>query len=264
MGNRMSGRYLVAEGIPTLWLERLAARCNLTLLTTPTPRAEGDLPLPTGVDLDKAVAALLVGRARPDQMARALRRHVAAYVEVGAKDLDDASGFPADLLAAALDDGGIYVSLPTATAWALDPAGILCAALAEQAGVPADLLPGIEFAVHEAVANAMVHGNLRVDSALRKDVHRYADFCAHLADRLADPVAASRRVHIFVRWDQGRLDVDVLDEGEGFDPEKLRRAGTDEIGGRGLEMIRALCDDLSIAEGGRRVRLRFELDRQAA
>ena len=85
---------------------------------------------------------------------------------------------------------------------------------------PKDLRDDIAIAVTEAVNNAIMHGN-------------------H-----ADP---DKKVHIiFTREPQG-LKVEILDEGEGFDPDKMPDPTSPENilleQGRGLFIIRHLMDD---------------------
>ena len=67
-------------------------------------------------------------------------------------------------------------------------------------------------------------------------------------------------VEILYQLEEGRLDVEVADDGAGFDPERLAADIRDvDEGGLGIAIIRALTDELEL---GRRVgaagsRLRF-------
>ena len=72
--------------------------------------------------------------------------------------------------------------------------------------------------------------------------------------------AGDRVGSVEVRYEltEDRLTVEVVDEGNGFDP-NVRSAGEDELdeGGLGIAIIRALVDELAIESGDDGSRLRF-------
>jgi serine/threonine-protein kinase RsbW len=67
------------------------------------------------------------------------------------------------------------------------------------------------------------------------------------------------RVEIRYELSGGRLVVEVRDEGNGFDPERLEALDELDEGGLGIAIIRAVTDDLTIGpdEAGSGFRLRF-------
>jgi anti-sigma regulatory factor (Ser/Thr protein kinase) len=112
-------------------------------------------------------------------------------------------------------------------------------------------------ALHEALTNSVVHGNLEVSSELREsDDLAYG---AALVARAADPRYATRTVDVRASYDGARASWAFTDEGPGFDVESaLRRLdehdpGEERAGGRGLLLMQAFTDEVSFAEGGRRV-----------
>ncbi|MGL6076800.1 MAG: response regulator [Fimbriiglobus sp.] len=105
----------------------------------------------------------------------------------------------------------------------------------------------IGVAIHEAVVNGMVHGNLEVSSDLKAD-----DWDAYhaliKAHSLEEPYR-SRRVHVTIRATKNpSLEVRVLDEGKGFDPSKIpdptQAEQMNQACGRGLLLIRTFFDDV--------------------
>jgi anti-sigma regulatory factor (Ser/Thr protein kinase) len=115
----------------------------------------------------------------------------------------------------------------------------------------------LTLALHEALSNSIIHGNLEVDSALKeRGDHSFPQL---LARRAADPAYAGRAVTIEVAYDGERCQWAMTDEGKGFDHERLlNRAGTDEAdlwraSGRGILMMRTFVDELRYELGGRRV-----------
>jgi len=101
-------------------------------------------------------------------------------------------------------------------------------------GLPANVVHDIVLATHEAVVNAMVHGNAR---------------------------QATRYVEIEVTVEGERLTVEVSDEGSGFAwPEWLQRGREratppEALAGRGILVMTAVMDDVAFSERGSVVRL---------
>ena len=112
-------------------------------------------------------------------------------------------------------------------------------------------------ALHEALSNSLLHGNLELSSDLKEmgDHH----FAETLARRTSDPNLAGRIVDI-----EGHFDGDVCrwiitDQGNGFDVDAmLARCLSDDpdvllSSGRGLLMMKSFLDDVRFELGGRRV-----------
>src|SRR5262249_38924935 len=111
-------------------------------------------------------------------------------------------------------------------------------------------------ALHEALSNAVVHGNLELASALKE---RGDDsFARELATRAGDARLAERIVDVVVDYDGDRCQWIVTDEGSGFDVEAvLRRLESDDpelllSSGRGILMMRSFLDEVRYEKGGRR------------
>jgi anti-sigma regulatory factor (Ser/Thr protein kinase) len=110
-------------------------------------------------------------------------------------------------------------------------------------------------ALSEALSNAMIHGNLEIDSEVRvRDADAYFDL---IERRRGEPAYASRRVVLVARVDERAVTFIVRDEGPGFrledvpdptDPANLLRPS-----GRGLLMMRAYADDVNWNEAGNEV-----------
>jgi CheY-like chemotaxis protein len=102
-------------------------------------------------------------------------------------------------------------------------------------------------AVHEAAVNAIVHGNLEVDSDLKRD--DWAKYHEAIADRARMPPYSTRRVRTTVRAERNtELSVCIADQGPGFDPTKLPDPTDPENlmkgCGRGMLLIRTFFDDV--------------------
>ena len=107
-------------------------------------------------------------------------------------------------------------------------------------------------AVHEAVVNGMVHGNLGVSSELKDG--DWDAYLAAVAARRATPPYSDRRVRVTVKATRAALEVRVKDEGAGYNPAALPDP-TDPVNiekgcGRGLLLIRTFFDEVTHEAGG--------------
>jgi len=105
----------------------------------------------------------------------------------------------------------------------------------------------IGMALNEALLNAIYHGNLEVDSALRQEDER--DFHRLIERRRRLAPYCDRRVDLLATVAPTEARFVVRDEGPGFDPRCLPdpfdSANLDRIGGRGLLLIRTFMDEVS-------------------
>lgn len=119
-----------------------------------------------------------------------------------------------------------------------------------------DLLFDIELALHEAVSNALVHGNLGVGSMQELSMSALDEYSRLMERGLSDPGLTSRRVEVAGRFDDHGFSVEVTDEGAGYDASNVKNQGAC---GRGLELIAAVAQSCDVLDGGRRLSMRFQL-----
>jgi CheY-like chemotaxis protein/anti-sigma regulatory factor (Ser/Thr protein kinase) len=101
-------------------------------------------------------------------------------------------------------------------------------------------------ALHEALVNAIDHGNLELSSELRERddtiYHRVAE------ERRQQRPYCNRRVFVAVRATMSEVAYTIRDEGPGFDPSKLPDptdpANLERVCGRGLLLIRTFMDEV--------------------
>lgn len=114
----------------------------------------------------------------------------------------------------------------------------------------------VRLSLHEAILNAVIHGNLGIASELRADPAR---FDAEVAARRADPEHGGRKVLVGVRADARSGEWTVEDEGEGFDPGTLADPTDPEsllrVSGRGLLIIRLTMSEVEWNGAGNRIRM---------
>jgi CheY-like chemotaxis protein len=120
----------------------------------------------------------------------------------------------------------------------------------------------VAVAIIEAVSNAMVHGNLEVDSKLREESHEAYD--RMIEQRRSQPPYRERRVRIVCHESPAQIEYRVHDDGSGFDPASLPDptdpANLLRLSGRGILLIRTFMDEVEFEDGGRTIVMRKTLD----
>jgi len=156
---------------------------------------------------------------------------------------------------------GLCLHLSTRLAYELELSGLLRATLEQRIGLTDDAGQGVELAVHEALVNAIIHGNLGMSSVDRQTIEGLMQFGAELEARLGDPVLATRLVMIVVSWTDTELTVVITDQGSGYDcADALAPSSEDDIArksGRGLALIQALAHAVTLRDSGRCIEMRF-------
>lgn len=235
-------------GVPPERLRRLSVALGL-----PT-----DESADTGLDAEARVA-VLVGDAEAAAAPPHWARPFVAWIETA--PLDDAA-IAAQVGRAQQAD--LYACLTTATANQLHLAGRIVAAVDSRRPLGEIQRDDIELVLHEAISNAVVHGNLQVEGMKGLSVDALDRFSCALATRMADPAYATRRVEVSC-WltPEDELLVEVADEGSGFVPQiregATATAGAASASGRGLDLITAIAAQVELLDNGRRIRIRFVL-----
>lgn len=155
-----------------------------------------------------------------------------------------------------------YLQIPSQPEWIaptveyLKEKAVLCGACHESRAKK------LVLALHEALTNSVVHGNLELSSQLKERSDNA--FAEALAQRAADPRYGLRPVDVHVEYDGDRCRWTLTDQGQGFDFERvLARAGDPDpevmlSSGRGILMMRSFLDDVRYEAGGRRVVLTLD------
>lgn len=117
----------------------------------------------------------------------------------------------------------------------------------------------LSIALHEALTNAIFHGNLELSSALRRDDEGSDAFHRLAEDRCVRAPWSGRRVTVLTRLSRDEAQVTVRDEGPGYDvallPDPRDPARVETVGGRGLFLIRLFMDEVRHNERGNEITL---------
>lgn len=121
----------------------------------------------------------------------------------------------------------LTLSLPSDTARVEEAIDLVCRHLQAEFLSERTIRFNLRVALAEALANAILYGNAN------------------------DP---TKSVHVSVRFGPGRVEMEVADEGEGFDPATLPDPTSDERlllpSGRGIYLIQKLVDEVRFNDRG--------------
>ena len=123
----------------------------------------------------------------------------------------------------------------------------------------------VGMALHEAVANAILHGNLEVPADLREtDLAKYYEVATQ---RHLESPYCERRVEVKVNLNRSGGIFRVRDAGNGFDPSLLPDpddvSQLERVRGRGLLLIRTFMDEVRFNEAGNEITLFKAADKPA-
>ena len=127
--------------------------------------------------------------------------------------------------------------------------------------MPDEVKAAIQIALHESIANSLLHGNLEIGSISNAvDLDNIGEFLDDVESRRADKQLGKRRIKISATWNGRRISVRIEDEGRGFDFNSViwcRRSSTHSL--RGIGIVDGLVNHLEYSKSGRVLRLEFDL-----
>ncbi|PPQ26232.1 hypothetical protein CCS01_30920 [Rhodopila globiformis] len=139
-------------------------------------------------------------------------------------------------------------------------AKVFVAALAQRLPLCPGQKDQIHIALHEAVGNAVLHGNLGVGSDPFDSPAGLAAMRHMIDSRLASDCLGLSGIRLDAGWTATFLTIAVRDSGRGFQPTHDQRpSGETSCSGRGLFILHALCDRVRHFASGTGVMLAFVL-----
>lgn len=121
----------------------------------------------------------------------------------------------------------------------------------------------------ELYVNALDHGILNLDSALKNSPEGFAQYFNKRAEKLALPItgSVSLSINLFEKENGGRIHIRVEDTGEGFDVDRVftcnetKDESLPSLSGWGIELVSQLCESLVYQDNGRCVDAYFQWGR---
>ncbi|PWC32653.1 ATP-binding protein [Azospirillum sp. TSO35-2] len=254
---------VLRDRVPPDMAARVAARFGAAGAGPESGDADGGAAgIPGDGGPGPAVEAQLMERADHDRLRAAFDRNPFLTVELG-EGADEAAALLDDWSGVSAADHphwpGFYLSLTTGSAYGLQCAVLVCDELVRRGVLDPQRRSNTELCLHEAIANAIVHGNLGLSSATKSQPGGYRLFSQMMRDRLDDPAVVRRRLDIFCRWSDRAIAIAVVDQGGGFDTDLAPAVtGGKARSGRGFVFMRALAARVTVTDGGRCTVLHFD------
>jgi anti-sigma regulatory factor (Ser/Thr protein kinase) len=169
----------------------------------------------------------------------------------------DEANYPTPDLPSRVEAEQSHLRLPSLPDW-IEPTAeylknkaVLCGACLESQTLK------LTIALHEALSNSVVHGNLEISSDLKEQGENA--FAAALAARSGDSRFAARVVDIVFDYDGERCQWILTDQGRGFNVKKVMSRNPQDnevllkVSGRGILMMQAFLDEVRYEAGGKQV-----------
>lgn len=162
----------------------------------------------------------------------------------------------------------LTVCLSTRSAYHLPVARKFVTSLRHRGLIGDSIAPSVEMVVQEAFANSLLHGNLELDTGGHLSMDRFKELGDETERRLASVCYGARAITLTARRRKnGQVVITINDQGHGFTPPDetatLDITRKHSTFGRGLPLIRSLCQSVNFLRDGRTIELTFDDDRSA-
>lgn len=194
---------------------------------------------------DHAPVIMLLEEPDEERLTRALRMPSVACVELAA-----GAWAPIEPAVAAAGMPALLLSLTSATSYRMPVSLIFAKAVAQRAQLSVETTETLETVLQEAIINGLVHGNLEVSSEGRRSLGGWQELERQVAERLATPKFALRRLRLLATWRPDSVEVCVCDEGNGFVVSDVAAAVPSATSGRGLDIMRILARTMTHSRRG--------------
>ncbi|MBQ9090542.1 MAG: SpoIIE family protein phosphatase [Alphaproteobacteria bacterium] len=140
-----------------------------------------------------------------------------------------------------------------------DVSMVFTTALKERFHLSSFHFDSIHLALHEALVNGLIHGNLKLSSNLRQSPDKYRLYTNLLRKRLNTPSFAKKAIGISAQWDNLKMKIVIHDEGMGYSLSDILKqpSSIEAKTGRGLRIIASVADSCTIDNYGREISLSF-------
>ena len=151
----------------------------------------------------------------------------------------------------------LYVS--TKIAYKLSAGRALAQRIVNEYGVPQPVGYELETALHEAIANAIVHGNLGIRGSY-DNLTDFDDFYTKVKSALEDKCRFLKKLMITYMKTNNLVSVMITDQGNGFDFTPIDdHYHTEKLSGNGRFLMKHYSENIQYHDGGSSVELQFKV-----
>ncbi|MGD9639091.1 MAG: SpoIIE family protein phosphatase [Alphaproteobacteria bacterium] len=158
------------------------------------------------------------------------------------------------------DENLIFLALSTKTAYNTDLINIIPNIIKAKTKLSDENKDKLKQILAEIIPNAIIHGNLNVNSLKGNDLESFKNYHNLIKERLENKKYADKFIIIKLFWNKGFLLCSVLDEGQGHN-KTFEMPDLTSSSGRGLFIVSSLSDATWFDFGGRGICFSLILNR---
>ena len=150
----------------------------------------------------------------------------------------------------------IRISLTTATVYKSAFAHIISKIISAKIPISVEKSQSITLAIHEAVTNAVIHGNLEMHGKFT-NLEGFTKYYQELERRVESTDLRLRRIEVDLWFEGEMVMVSIQNEGDGYVPKEDIVTEDSDPTGKGLGLIRSLSEKVEILDRGRKIEIGF-------
>ncbi len=152
-------------------------------------------------------------------------------------------------------DNNLYLSITTSTGYNSNIAHLFTSSITNRFQLNEQQITNIKTCLHEAIINAVMHGNLELKDNFQTIEELY-ERQSKIDNLMTMDEYKLRRINIHAYRESNNIQITVSDEGRGFNISTYRRKHLSP-NGRGLMLIHSLADSVWLGSNRRTLFMRF-------
>jgi hypothetical protein len=114
----------------------------------------------------------------------------------------------------------------------------------------------------ELINNGIDHDILNLNSKLKNDFSGFSEYLRLKGARLIE-IESDDKISMKFTFcpNIAKITFEIIDSGQGFDMNKYKNISLDELSGRGLDLVKNLCETVDIVAPGNKIIVNLKIDR---
>ncbi|MBL4692327.1 MAG: ATP-binding protein [Magnetovibrio sp.] len=196
------------------------------------------------------LALIVIANVDDQRLARAFERPSKGCFEVV-----EQTEIPKDIFVKSFSTDDFSFSFSSKTVYRLPVAHCITNALFTHFDLKPSLRDNVEMALHEALVNAVVHGNLELGHIRKDSLDSLQSFDEEAEVRLSDPEFSLRKIDVSIECLKTTIEIKVVDQGEGF---SIDHDAWHDLPWRGINLISTLTSSVRAGESGEPLTMIFD------
>jgi len=195
-------------------------------------------------------ALILIANVDGERLKEAFDKPMAGCFEVIEND-----SIPHALFIKELSNGAFVFSFSSRTAYCFPVADHITNRLVASFDLSDERRECIEMALHEALVNGVIHGNLELGHIKKDTLDSLEAFNEEAEKRLSNQTYAARRIEVYIQSSATSIEVKVVDQGGGF---SIDHDKWENMPWRGINLILGLATSVHAGEVDQPLTMKFD------